>query len=156
MSLPATFATKVRPSDCHVWIGATNNKGYGVLTIDGRRHLAHRIAYEATYGPIPEGMVVDHVCRVRNCVRAEHLELVTSGENQRRGRRAGGLQPGDVCINGHQLAEGDIYVKPTGATECRHCRAASSHRPGRRRPTTQRRADRVRADLDLIASDGAA
>lgn len=59
MSLPAAFASKVTTEPtCHLWIGATNNKGYGILFIDGRHHLAHRLAYEAEYGPISDGMVL--------------------------------------------------------------------------------------------------
>lgn len=151
MTLPAGFATKVRLTDCHVWIGATNNKGYGLACVgDGKIELAHRVAYEHEFGPIPDGMVIDHLCRVRNCVNPLHLEPVTQGENQRRGRRAAALQVGDTCDNGHLIREGDLYERPSGATECRHCRSATEHRPSRRRPTQQRRAPRVAADLAAI------
>jgi hypothetical protein len=155
VSLPDTFAAKVREqTGCQVWIGATNNKGYGVLSLDGARHLAHRIAYESAYGPIPDGMVVDHLCRVRNCVNPLHLEVVTSGENQRRGRVAGGLQVGDICKNEHLIVtESDIYERASGVRECRICRAAGNRRDelGRRRPTSQRRAESVARDLDAVA-----
>lgn len=148
MTLPDGFAAKVRTTDCQVWIGSTNSKGYGLVCVgDGKIELAHRIAYEHQYGPIPDGLVIDHLCRVRNCVNPLHLEAVTSGENQRRGRRAAGLQVGDTCSNGHEIREGDIYERPSGVTECCHCRRSTAHRPGRRRPTQQRRADRVAVDL---------
>lgn len=152
-TLPAAFAAKVRRSDCLVWIGATNNKGYGVLIVDGEHVLAHRLAYAAEFGPIPDGMVIDHVCRVRNCVNPMHLEAVTQAENQRRGRSAASLQVGDTCQNGHLIGPGGLYERPSGATECRECRSSGAHRAnGRRRPTRQRRAPAVARDLDAIAS----
>ena len=149
--LPAAFAAKVRRTECLVWIGATNSKGYGLISVDGTLQLAHRVAYVAEFGPIPEGHVIDHLCRVRNCVNPMHLEAVTVGENNRRGRAAKALTVGDVCINGHVLSDGDIYKRPSGLTECRHCRYASSKRvdgvrPGR--PTAQRRTERVASDLE--------
>ena len=154
MSLPSSFAGKTMASTCTVWIGATNNKGYGIVTVDGRQELAHRIAYMATHGPIPESLVIDHKCRVRNCVKVEHLEPVTTGENVRRGKTAAALSVGDQCINGHAIAtQSDLYVKPNGKTECRACRRSEPHRSNRRRPTTQRRAPAVRADLS--AADAA-
>jgi hypothetical protein len=46
---------------------------------------AHRFAYELLVGPIPEGLVIDHLCRNRRCVNPAHLEPVTAEENWRRG-----------------------------------------------------------------------
>lgn len=154
--LTPAFIAKTRETNCTVWIGSTNNKGYGLISVNGKAELAHRIAYEAEYGPIPEGMVIDHLCRVRNCVNPMHLEAVTSAENGRRGRAARTLQVGDTCINGHLLADqAAIYTKPSnGTTECRECRGAGAHRPGRSRPTVRRQAPRVAADLEQV--DGGA
>lgn len=156
MNLPDHFTRKTIQSTCTVWIGATNSKGYGLVVIDGREQLAHRIAYEAEHGPIPDGLVIDHLCRVRNCVRLDHLEPVTSAENNRRGRAARALQVGDTCQNGHDIREGDLYIKPSsGATECAHCRRLSNQRAGGRkrvRPTRQKRADSVREQLDRIGA----
>lgn len=145
MSLPAAFGCKTVESTCTVWIGATNSKGYGLVWLDGDARLAHRVAYENAHGQIPAGMVVDHLCRVRNCVRVDHLELVTVGENTRRGRVAGGLSAGETCINGHELTDGDIYTRPNGVTECRKCRGGDSPRDGRRRPSTRKRSSEYAA-----------
>lgn len=82
---------RVDPSGCHLWTGSlaggTERLGrYGYRTVGtksaGRRIVyAHREAWERKYGPIPPGMVIDHLCRVRNCVNVEHLRVVTQREN---------------------------------------------------------------------------
>lgn len=153
--LPAAWDNKVRPSTCLVWIGATNNKGYGVVIVNSHTELAHRIAYEAHYGPIPDGLVLDHLCRVRNCVRPEHLQPVTQAENMRRGRSAAALQVGDTCQNGHHIADNELlYTRPSGATECLECRREGrrANRRGEFRPTQQKRAETVRHMTGLADS----
>jgi hypothetical protein len=80
--------------ECLDWLGALDRKGYGAFGIgsmrDGTRRTvrAHRFAYEATHGPVPKGLELDHLCRNRRCVRVEHLEAVTHAENLRRAREA--------------------------------------------------------------------
>lgn len=77
---------------CWEWIGARHRNGYGLFQA-GRRSPAnhavpegaHRVAYRLFVGTIPENAVIDHLCRNRACVRPEHLEAVSSGENTRRG-----------------------------------------------------------------------
>jgi len=76
---------------CWLWMGETNNKGYGRI-VRGNNHyglrerfLAHRVSYELVNGPVPEGMDLDHKCRVRLCVNPAHLEPVSRSENNRRG-----------------------------------------------------------------------
>jgi len=63
----------------------TPGKGYGRMSINGRMHYTHRIAYEALVGPVPEGLDLDHLCRNRKCCNPEHLEPVTRRENLMRG-----------------------------------------------------------------------
>lgn len=67
--------------DCWIWAGAKTDQGYGYLIRGGRHVLAHRFAFAATYGPIPAGLVICHVCDVRSCVRPEHLALGTQVDN---------------------------------------------------------------------------
>ena len=82
------------PDGCWLWEAATVT-GYGVLRVRGRNVLAHRIMAEWAYGPIPDGYEVDHLCRVRACVRPSHLDVVTGAENR---RRAGTKLR---CLRGH-------------------------------------------------------
>lgn len=72
---------------CRIWQLAKDDDGYGKVTSQGRRTLAHRVAYEHGRGPIPEGLQIDHLCRQPSCVNPDHLEAVTSAENVRRGLR---------------------------------------------------------------------
>jgi hypothetical protein len=58
---------------------------YAMVTVGGRTNRAHRLMYEQEVGPIPAGMVIDHLCRNHRCIRPSHLEPVTRGENTRRG-----------------------------------------------------------------------
>ena len=78
--------------------------------VAGEKRLAHRVAYEAEHGPIPDDLVLDHLCRVRNCVRVDHLEPVTQAENNRRGRSASALDIGDECQNGHLIGPGQTII----------------------------------------------
>lgn len=74
---------------CWLWTGALDRDGYGELfSIPGRgRVRPHRLSYEWARGEIPPGMVTDHLCRVRNCVNPDHLEIVTPSENTRRANK---------------------------------------------------------------------
>ncbi len=71
---------------CWVWQLKISNSGYGCATVKGKGRSAHRWYYEQANGPIPEGMQIDHLCRVRTCVNPDHLEVVTRLENMRRSR----------------------------------------------------------------------
>lgn len=81
---------------CWVWQRSILNTGYGQTSVAGRMEKAHRAVYEREVGPIPEGLVLDHLCKVRSCVRPSHLEPVTQAENVRR-RWAGQICP---CCSG--------------------------------------------------------
>lgn len=82
------FLEKISLGDgCWEWTAAVNGEGYGQFRLDnhGRQVPAHRYAYELLVGPIPEGLEIDHLCRVRRCVRPNHLEPVTTRINCWRG-----------------------------------------------------------------------
>ena len=72
-----------RDGDCIVWVGGTDANGYGQLRANGRATYAHRYAWERANGPIPAGMVVDHMCWNPLCVNVKHLRLASRGQNVR-------------------------------------------------------------------------
>lgn len=73
---------------CWIWQGAASDHGYGHVRRDGKLMQAHRVYYEAVHGTIPDGLHLDHLCRMPPCVNPDHLEPVTPAENTRRGLRA--------------------------------------------------------------------
>jgi hypothetical protein len=111
-------------SGCILWLGSLYENGYGVLHYKGMNLKAHRANYELTHGSVPDGMVLDHLCRVRSCIRVDHLEVVTQRENVRRGSRMN-LQ--DECMRGHPFSTENTYVtvRKDGRThrQCRACKA---------------------------------
>lgn len=76
------FWSKVDKSgDCWVWL-ATKTKGdYGTFQWNGRQSVVHRFSYEQAYGPIPEGLFIDHICHNPSCVRPDHLRTATNKQN---------------------------------------------------------------------------
>lgn len=72
--------------ECWVWVARTNRNGYGRMYHEGSEKMAHRLCYEAFVGPIPEGYILDHLCRTRCCINPAHLEPVTHSENTLRGQ----------------------------------------------------------------------
>jgi hypothetical protein len=70
---------------CWVWQRSKMGNGYGCCRVDGVLTAAHRVYYERFVGSIPDGLDLDHLCRVRACVNPAHLEPVTRAENLRRG-----------------------------------------------------------------------
>ena len=72
-----------RSGDCLIWAGSTNNSEYGRVYLEGKTIGAHRYSWECTNGPVPDGMVVDHICHTPACVNPAHLRLATTAENAR-------------------------------------------------------------------------
>jgi len=78
-----------RHGECLLWIGSRIHSGYGMVWVpeESKQRLAHRVAYETWVGPIPDGMDIDHTCKVRNCIEPTHLRPLSPKEN--RGANAG-------------------------------------------------------------------
>ncbi len=72
---------KSEENGCLEWVGATADNGYGVVGNSGKKHYAHRIAWERHHGPIPDGLCICHHCDNKKCVRIDHLFLGTHADN---------------------------------------------------------------------------
>jgi hypothetical protein len=105
-------------SGCWLWVGVVNAAGYG----QSGRGYAHRVNYEDTVGPVPEGLELDHLCRVRHCVNPAHLEPVTHAENMRRSVLAR-----THCRKGHPY-EGDNLMSVSTRPNARICRTCRHER----------------------------
>jgi hypothetical protein len=103
-------------SGCWLWQGALGAGGYGVARWHGKRNGAPRVASELFVGRIPEGLEIDHLCRVRHCVNPAHMEPVTHAENMR--RRVPPVRT--HCKWGHLYVEENIWWY-RGGRVCRTC-----------------------------------
>lgn len=157
MILPERFWAKVRENPatgCWEWAAAIARNGYGQFAHEGRTRSAHRLAWLSLRGEIPEGMQLDHLCRVRHCVNPDHLDVVTARVNRERGnathvRRNGPAVSPDHCIQGHPLAAPNLHTRAR-QRECRACYIL------RRRSTTKRAPSRGRLDLDALLAQAEA
>lgn len=128
-------------SGCWLWTARTDRDGYGLMKTEGRNSTvrAHRAVYLLLKGEIPDGLHLDHLCRVRNCVNPDHLEPVTPAENVRRSHRALGrrdpatLRP--TCANGHAYTPENMTIGSKGERVCRTCHRETQrkYRAGRKR-----------------------
>jgi len=116
------FWKKVKKEEsCWYWRGSLKRKGYGSFKDGTKLVQAHRYSYELRFGPIPEGMEIDHLCRIPSCVNPEHLEPVTPEENRRRGIQR--LE--EYCWRGHKWAESE-RLKKSGVRYCLFCNRDAS------------------------------
>lgn len=120
--------------------------GYARTRASGRTFLAHRWMYEQMVGPIPTGLQLDHLCRVRNCVNPRHLEPVTQRINILRGTAPTAINATKThCPKGHVLAGYNLAPSRKGRGQCRTCqnvygaRYAALHREQKRAYDTERR-----------------
>lgn len=123
------FWEKVEKGDgCWLWTGARSRRnGYGFFRVsthapDGSR-FAHRVAYELTVGPIPDGLQIDHLCRNTGCVRPDHLEAVEPRTNTLRGTAPAAINAAkQTCLRGHPFSD----IDSRGQWYCRACHNESN------------------------------
>jgi len=116
---------------CWLWIGGLQNGGYGAFYFNTGMFAAHRVGYEIYKDKIPDGLTLDHKCRVRSCVNPDHLEVVTLKENILRGT---GMSARNIkkthCKNGHPFTDENTAMYQN-ARHCRKCYRDAYHRKQR-------------------------
>lgn len=131
-----SFLARVEKTEgCWIWQGTVMANGYGT----GTGGLAHRWAWELFRGPIPEGLQIDHLCRVTRCVNPDHLEPVTAKVNNARSESPSAIAGRrSHCAEGHEYTEENTYMY-RGKRRCRTCNREKG-RTARRNYMRRRRA----------------
>jgi len=104
---------------CWEWGGYISPKGYAKITHKKRSVIGSRFMYELIYGDVPKGLVVDHICNVRNCLNPKHLRAITNKENYMRSDKFG---DSTHCPHGHNLNETGVELDWRGSRRCSECR----------------------------------
>lgn len=125
------FKTRIiyRPgSSCWHYCGVITEDGYGYFHANKIHTYAHRFSYEHYVGPIPAGMTLDHLCRVRHCVNPDHLEPVTHRENILRGVGWSAVNARKThCPQGHRYSAWNTHITKEGWRRCRICFGQYQH-----------------------------
>ena len=108
------------------WMNGKYTNGYGKFFLAGAARRAHRVAYEHYIGPIPDGLGIDHLCRVRGCVNPAHLEPVTHAENVRRGDSGKHNRVKTHCPKGHPYKGDNLYRESDSHRRCLVCKRATN------------------------------
>ena len=115
-------------SDCWLWTKHITSNGYAQMRIgckadnDRKNVYAHRVSYEIYKGKIPNGLTIDHLCRVRSCVNPDHLEAVTLRENLARGETLAARNLAKThCPRGHRYDDENTHTDKNGRRHCLAC-----------------------------------
>jgi hypothetical protein len=106
-------------TECEIWTGSVGTHGYGLVYVDGKQRLAHRVAYGEDL--ILEGWQIDHLCRVILCVRRDHLEAVPPAENIRRATPYRKTRTRTHCKNGHEITPTSHMIRVQDGAEAFRC-----------------------------------
>lgn len=118
----------IQITGCWMWMGAMSVAGYGRIRWRGVWRAAHRVFYEMYKGPIPEGMQVDHVCKLPACVNPDHLDACSPVENNLRSSSPSARNAKKTaCLRGHAFDAANTIITMSHVGNrihraCRECR----------------------------------
>lgn len=129
-ALPRNVSKQLRidpETGCWLWTGYLTPRGYAAGTVAMKKGVRmHRVTYAQLRGPIPDGLQLDHLCRVRHCINPWHLEAVTCRENLMRGDTIAAANASKThCKRGHEFTPENTYRPPAGGRICRACRVSA-------------------------------
>lgn len=134
---------------CWNWLGGKDTKGYGTFFFESentykRYKKAHLISYILTKGPIPNGMLIDHLCKNKSCVNPDHLEAVTSRENSLRATNTiASINASKThCPVGHPLDGDNLIISKNGHNGARRCKTCKNEKERARQKLKPRIRDR--------------
>ena len=110
-----------KSNSCWIFTDSLDKDGYGRVRCGDKKIFAHRLSYQIFIGQIPDGLVIDHLCRNRSCANPEHLEAVSNAENIRRGETGKILKDKTHCPQGHEYNENNTRIKKSGHRSCKEC-----------------------------------
>ena len=114
----------VRENRCIEWTGKCDRCGYGYVQYNGRSRQVHKVIYEFLHGPVPRGLVLDHIkCDNPKCANDEHVKPITNKENVLRGIGFTAMKARQTeCIRGHPLSGDNLYMRLDGHRACKICK----------------------------------
>ena len=120
---------------CWEWGGGMYPNGYGRCYLGkGKRTGAHRVAYQVWVDDIPDGLVINHPCENKRCVRPDHLEAVTSRANVHYSDTPARRNAAKThCPQGHPYNEENTFYSHSASRRCRECHSATRRRRKARR-----------------------
>lgn len=136
---------------CWIWQGGASKYGYGQMYLDGKVRYTHRISYEIANGQIPQGLHIDHLCKVHRCCNPSHIEAVLPGTNTLRGNGQSGRNLRKThCIYGHEFTPENTRYYPS-KPNARHCLTCIQRRHRENYKYERKRPPEIRRPLDTGA-----
>lgn len=122
MSGPLDGKYIVRPNGCWEWQRAIQSRGYGSVSYQGKTHLAHRLSYQLSVGPVPDGWDVHHKCGNRRCVNPDHLQPLKRKLHFRLANTPFSRNADkETCERGHNLSGENLLIDSRKRRQCRTC-----------------------------------
>lgn len=114
-----------KTSTCWIWTSHLTGSGYAQYSDKGKNRVVHKMVYEMLVGKVPDGLELDHLCKVKKCVNPKHLEPVTHSENLIRSYKG---RERTQCKRGHEYKQGSYKIRMKNGRETRTCLACCNIR----------------------------